>query len=378
MFNKLISRFKEKQTPDHPLASDEGLNALMADIPESDPRRLLFDIDELLAGMEVTVQEIGPTLALRALARLDQFSRPSARHLLSRYLSVGEREYLTDSVWSALETHARHLFRCYRWFLVPSLELPADDDKLRMARCAARALMAWALCKKLQHFRYRTPGSELWQEAHELLQVLNRLGLLKTSVAPYRNEADTTPLGEYLIGLYLEFVPISNLVPQQMEFAEAALRFCGGLDLTSQPGESGTHCIDLAAATGPQRLTRDQPAGSSMRYCPVPKLNGSLLRLAGQVKKADSAPEWLGQLPASREQIEGAISILMMHWASVPPKRGRDRIARMGELRVMCLDPGGRWRWSWLVRRDHRQPGWPRTGFTQRDLCLRVGGRTAQ
>ena len=130
MFKKLISRFQDTKASDHPLASDASLNALMADIPESDPRRLLFDIDEQLAGMEAAVREIGPTLALRALARLDQFSRPSARYLLSRYLSVGEREYLTDSVWSALDTHAGHQFRCYRSFLLPTLELPTENKPL--------------------------------------------------------------------------------------------------------------------------------------------------------------------------------------------------------------------------------------------------------
>lgn len=334
MFKKLASRFN-KEKSDHPLASDASLNALMADIPVTDPRRLLFDIDELLAGMEASVTEIGPVLALRALARLDQFSRPSARHLLSRYLSSGEREYLTDSAWSALETHAELQFRCYRSFLTPSLELPADDDKLRMARCAARAMMAWTLRKKLQHFRYRRPAAQLWQDAHELLQVLGRLELMKTRVAPYRNEEDTTPLDEYLIGLYLEFVPISNLVPQQMEFAEAVLRFCDGLDLSSQRQPLSTHCVDLSAAKGPQRVTQDEPGSSTLRYCSVPRLGTTLMRLAAQVKQAGGAPGWFQQLPASRAQIDGAISILMTHWASAPPKRGKNRVARMVELRVM-------------------------------------------
>lgn len=335
MFKKLISRFQETKASDHPLASDASLNALMAGIPESDPRRLLFDIDEQLVGLEDAVQEIGPTLTLRALARLDQFSRPSARYLLSRYLSVGEREYLADSVWTALDTHAALQFRCYRSFLVPSLELPTEDDKIRMARCASRALMAWALRKKLQHFRYRIPTPDVWQEAHDLLQVLNRLGLLKTRAAPYRNEDETTPLGEYLIGLYLEFVPISNLVPQQMEFADDVLRFCDGLDLNSQPDPLSTHCIDLGLAKGPRRLEQGERGGRQLRYCSVPKLSSPLMRLAAQVRRAGAAPPWLAQVPASREQIESGISILMAYWTSTPPKRGRDRVAMSGELRVM-------------------------------------------
>lgn len=335
MFNKILSRFQEKKASDHPWASDASLNALMADIPQSDPRRLLFDVDESLAGLDACVAEIGPKLSLRALARLDQFSRPSAVQLLTRYLTVGERDYLADSAWTTLDTHAAHLFRCYRSFLNTSIELATDDDKLRTARCAARALMAWALRKKLQRFRYRTPGAELWQEAHDLLQILNRLGLLKTRVAPYRNDAESTPLGEYLIGLYLEFAPFGNVVPQQLEFIERFLRSCDGLDLSSQAHELSTDRIDFGAALGPQRLKQGDPDGSSIRYCSVRRLRGAVLRLAAQVKKPHEAPEWLAQVPASSEQMEGTVLILMNHWAHAPPTRSSDRISQADELRVV-------------------------------------------
>jgi hypothetical protein len=335
VFKKLISRFQEKKSSDHPLASDAGLNALMADIPQSDPARLLFDIDEWLAGMEATVDEIGPTLTLRALARLDQFSRAAELQLLWRYLSTGQREYMADSAWSALDVHAGHLFRCYRLFLNTSQEFKTDDDKLRMARCAARTLMAWSLRKKLQRFRYRTPGADLWQEAHDLLQVLNRMGLLKTRVVAYRNEQESTPLGEYLIGLYLEFAPFGNVVPQQLEFIESFLRSCGDLDLTSQPTEMSTHCIDLGAAQGPQRLKQGDSGGGSMRYCAVRKLRGAVMKLAAQVKKPKEMPDWVGHVPATSEQMESAVLILMTHWAQAPPHRSNDRVAQQGELRIV-------------------------------------------
>lgn len=321
--------------PDHPMASDAGLDALLDGLPESDPGRLLFEIDGRLADMEATVHEIGPTLALRALERLDQFSHSAARYLLARYLSPSEREYLADSVWSALESHAAHLFRSYRLLLTPGLELATDEERLRMARCAARAMMAWALRKKLQHFRYRVPGAELWQDAHDLAQVLARLSLLKTNVTPYRNEEETTPLGEYLIGLYLEFVPISNLVPQQLEFVEAFLRSCGALDLSTEPHSQSTHRIDLSLGGGPQRLTGGEPGGSKLRYCSVPKLRGALMNLAKQIKGKEGAPVWMGPLPASAEQVDRAIGILLTHWASKPPKRSGDRVSGGGALRVM-------------------------------------------
>jgi hypothetical protein len=335
VFKNLISRFQEKKTPDHPLASDEGLDALMAEVPESDPRRLLFDIDQWFGNMEEVAKEIGPTLALRALARLDQFARPSARHLLVRYLTPTEREYQSDAAWSALDEHAALQYRCYRMFILPGLPMETDEDKVRMARCANRALMAWALRKKLQHFRYRRPTPELWQDAHELLAVLGKLGLLKTVAAPYRNEPDSTPLGEYLIGVYLEFAPMGNLVPQQMEFIEGVLRHGGGLELGSQATEHTSHVIDIAANSGPQRYQPGPTTGGSQRYCSVARLKAPMMRFAAQYRRPEGVPEWLGQCPASKSQVEAAIQILMAHWGGPPPKRGRARSARHDEMRVM-------------------------------------------
>ncbi|MCF8197379.1 MAG: hypothetical protein K9J42_01335 [Sulfuritalea sp.] len=307
----------------------------MADIPQTDPRSLLFDVDQWLADLENCVSEIGPTLALRALARLDQFARASSQELLTRYLTVGKREYMTDSAWSALDTHADHQFRCYRLFLNASITFGSDDDKVRTARCAARALMAWSLRKKLQRFRYRRPDEKLWREAHDLLQVLNRLGLLKTRVAPYRNEGDSSPLGEYLIGLYLEFVPVGNVVPQQLEFAESFLRSFESLDLNSQPDKLSTHLIDLGAAVGPLRLKNEEVKGKSIRFCSVLKLRGALTKVAAQVKKPIDDSDWLAHVPASRDQIENAVMILMTYWAQTPPKRGSDRVNQKIELRVV-------------------------------------------
>ena len=51
MFDKLISRFQSSKAPDHPLASEEGIDAILTGLPESDPGRLLFEIDERLADM---------------------------------------------------------------------------------------------------------------------------------------------------------------------------------------------------------------------------------------------------------------------------------------------------------------------------------------
>jgi hypothetical protein len=72
-----------------------------------------------------------------------------------------------------------------------------------------------------------------------------------------------------------------------------------------------------------------------VRYCSALKLKAPMMKFAAQYKKPDAAPEWLGQCPASKAQIEAAVLVLMSHWGGAPPKRGRERVSHQDEMRVM-------------------------------------------
>jgi hypothetical protein len=356
MFGKLISRLSEKKSKsDHPLGSDANVDALLADIPQSDPARVLLDVDHWLAIIEAQVSEIGRLSATQALLRLDQFSWAATGVLLTRYLTAGSREYLVDSVWSMLDDHAGHLFSCHVAAINansnanPNANSAADSeaDRARMARCAVRAMRVWSLRKKLQRLRYRTPTPALWQEAHELMRLLARTTLLQVRSAAYRDEPESTPLAEYLIGLYLEMVPFGNMVPQQLEFVDAFLREAGTLELTPQAHNLSTHCIDLAAAAGPRRLSESEvvasepgnassnAAGASVRYCSTARLRAGLMRFAGQFRSADTVPSWVTRLTASQDQIQGVLMTLALHWAPTPPQRSSDRVRLESALKAV-------------------------------------------
>lgn len=334
MFSKLISRFKEKKS-DHPLGSDANIDALLADVPQLDPSRLLFEIDDRLDDVEGCIAEVGAEPTLHALTRLDQFARAGTDELLKRFLTVGTREYLAESAWSALDTHSGRLFRGYKSALALVAAPTKGDDKTRLAGCAARCLRAWALRKKLQRFRYRRPGQELWQEAHDLLQYLGRIDVLPQAAIAYRDEEETTPLREYLVGLYLEFVPVGNLVPQQLELADRFLRSCDSMELGLQADLLTTDCIDVTGGSGPRRYRDTDPVSPGMRYCSVLKLRAALMRFVALAKKPETSPAWLTNLPATREQVKSGILTLMTYWAPKPPQRVTDRIDQKAELRVV-------------------------------------------
>lgn len=339
MFGKLLSRLTEKKS-DHPLGSDENLDALIGDIPEADPARLLLDVDHWLAGMEGHVADIGPLPGLHALLRLDQFAAPAVSALLARYLDSSGRDYLADSAWSALDEHAGHVFRGHVAALNGLVSLAESEaERTRMARCGARALRAWALRKKLLRFRYRTPAPALWQEAHDVLRVLARASLLQTAVVAYRDEAETSSLAEYLAGVYLELTPLGNLTPPQLDFIDGFLRGAGGLELASRPHEGTTHCVDITTASGPVRLTGKETPGPGLRYCSVTRLRPAVMRLAAAIgkggKDGEGVPDWVALAPATRGQIEDALMTLALHWAPKPPSRGSDRISQENELKVV-------------------------------------------
>lgn len=133
MLKNLISRFQEKEK--RPTWSpDAGLDVLMAEIPESDPRRLLFDIDQWFGNMDEVAKEIDPDPASACAGPPDDFAHPAPGACWVRYLTPTEREYQSEAAWAALDEHAAFQYRCYRMFILPGLTMATDEDKVRMAR----------------------------------------------------------------------------------------------------------------------------------------------------------------------------------------------------------------------------------------------------
>ena len=334
VFGKLISRFQKKS--DHPLGSDENLEVLLAEIPQREPGYLLMDVDQWLAEMPTHVEEIGAAQALTALIRLDQFSREAADELLKRYLGAGRREFMSDAAWMTLNAHASHLLNCYTAAL-QALAHAAESsaDKNRMARSAVCALRAWALGKKLQRFRYRASAPEHWQAAHDLMRLLARCNLLQASVVAYRGEQEMSALTEYLVGVYLEMLPLGNLVAQQIEFIDNFLRYSGVLELTQEPHAHSSFQIDIAGAKPPQRRSADATGHAAMRYCSTARLRALLMKLAAQIKRQEAVPEWVRNVPAEVDQIEAAILLLILAWAPAPPQRQSERVRQENSLKVI-------------------------------------------
>lgn len=332
LFGSVQSRLLERNS-DHPLGSEANLAALIAGIPTGDPARQLFEVDEWLAGMEGVVAELGVAAALRATRALDESSHEGQADLLLRYLTPSRREHLAEAAWAALDSHAMKLFAAYR-LLLDTLARETTVDNAICGLCAARALRAWALRKKLLRMRYRAPVEAFWQSAHELMRQVERLILGQKSVVAYVDEPATTPLREYLIGVYFELAPIGNLVPGQLEFLDRFLGTCNGFDFSPQPTTTSTHVIDLAQAQGPRRVATGQAGGGAQFFLAAARVRGTLTQLASQLRQA-TMPKWLQDLELPADSLRAAVMALALHWAPTPPQRSAERVdQREGLLAV--------------------------------------------
>jgi len=337
IFSRLFSRFLVKEaSSDHPFGSDENLQDLIDDFDSTNSNRYLTAVSGWLMEIERAEQDLGPEVAYRALVQLDHCGHEAAADLLDQYLTPSERQTMNDLTWSTLNSHATALFSAYSAILgklVPHVQ--ADDGRIQMARGGVAAFRAWSLQKKLQRFRYLTPAPTLWKEAHELLSLLLKHQLERVLVVPYAGEPAFTPLREYLIGLYAEFLPAGNLTPPQIEILDRFLRTCDSLDCSTELQDLSTHLIDWAAATGPKIIKDGDMDGPSIRYCSTVKLHQSLVEFADKLAAGRDIPIWLSAVPLTPELKTAGIRTVAQHWSSTPPHRHARRRGESSELKVV-------------------------------------------
>jgi hypothetical protein len=342
MFKKLLDsvqgRIQERKS-DHPLGTATSLASLIAGIPTGTPARQLFEVDEWLAQVPGVLAESGVDAALRAAMALDESARGGQEALLVAYLSANRREYLADSVWAALDAHAGHVFDTYRGIIDALGWMPrSSTEKQNLNVLIVRALRAWALRKKLQHFRYRMPSAASWRAAHELVRLGARAGLGQSSCIAYSAETASTVLREYLSGVYLELAPLGSLIPQQLEFVDRFLRIQGqsdGFEFSAQPGANSAYLIDLAEARGPSRSGKDAAGSGEQRFLSTVRQRAVLLKLSAQLRQAGQMPDWLADLPIDSEHCQGAIKALVLNWAPTPPQRSAKRFAQEARIHAV-------------------------------------------
>lgn len=338
MLKNLVSRFR-KEDNSHPLASDAGVEGILAEIPRNIPERTLFDLDHWLAESEHAGNQVEPARLQRSVAQLDEAAFPVVAECLDRYFDPHGRDHLSEQYWQTLLGHCQQAAAAHLRFLEkpprPAAELTAADRK-PMAPAAVRAMYWLMRGKALLRLRYRSPDAAWWRTVHDLLARAHAFGLGGSKLTPFKDmAAETSVWQEYSHGMYLELAPLGSLSPEQIETLDRVLRSFAGQLALKAAATPDSCAIDLTGTAGPVKAEPGKTEGPQWRYLNPAPVYGQLLRLASQVRGDKALPDWLAGAPASVADTEAMLKMLILHWSRQPPKRRGQRQARHDELLVV-------------------------------------------
>ena len=331
IFSKLIPQSK-KTAP----GAEQRVRTLLAGLDDSSPLRTLKDIEERLTEIAAVERSHGAEAAQSAFVQLDQCGNAARAALLQKSLSALDAQSSGQIEWSTLNSHAVEMVNAHAAFSAVLIQVvQSEAERNRVARDAVSMFRAWALCKKLQHFRYQTLSPALWQQAHVLLRLLMEHKLEQILVVPYPGESAVTPLREYLIGVYFECLPEGKLLPQQQEALDRLLRTCDRLAFTAEPDTHSTHRIDLSAPRGPSARKDGDASGPSVRFLSTVDPHAQMIKLADALASARDVPKWLSGVALDASLRETTFRTIAHHWSSRPPRRLATRRNESRELRVV-------------------------------------------
>ena len=337
MLNKLASLLQGDKS-DHPLGSMQNLDRTLSEIPVTDPSRVLLDVAVLIEDPSRYDTELTPAALRQAVLHIDAFARAAYNDLLLAYLLPGTRWHASEVAWSALDRHNKLLFDAYTHCLTAALGGNEDISraKMQLALCSTRAMQAWVERKKLQHFRYRPPDLEWWLDAHKLVGLASQHNVISLVQATYPGDAQMrSTIHAYLVGLYLEIAPLSNLVAVQIEALHRWLQQnAGTFEFAEAPNPGTTHFISLHNPGNPTRYTSNVIHSPAMRYCSTQRLRAPLLQLAHSLR-TQNVPEWLQPLMSQKQPVDKLMQTLMRHWTDQPPERSSPRHSDSAPMRVV-------------------------------------------
>jgi hypothetical protein len=331
MLNWLSARLSEKSI-NHLLGSSKAIDSYLAEMPVANPEHTLTMLDEWLEAPCRLFTELPPQAAIRALCRLDEFSQRAIAECWDVYFADDRRDYLSALVLKKLETHFANVEAAYR--LALSLPpAPGEPDRNQLAVFSIRAMAALTARKKIGHFSYQGPNDAWWKSAHELLFLARNLAILQIKQPAYPDAEPSTVWREYMIGLFFEMAPLSNLTPAQVDALDSVVHWAEPHFICVDSFSPQTPFrIHLEKTSGPERCMPGQDENPSYRYFGPAQAHAHIVRLRAMISTSKT-PDWM---PAhcSKKDVLDLLHGLLQHWSMKPPKRQQNRQEHIGKLLV--------------------------------------------
>lgn len=341
MLNWLVSRLKPIQdAPGHPLGSETDISAWLSELPQVNPQRVLLALEEWLQDPEHLSRQLDTAQMARAVGRLDEYAQPAVAQCWLEVFKEARSEQRGALPTRPLENYYSH---CHASSLFVFRRLVADphlnQEKRLLAKFAARAMRAWVSLKKLAHMNYRAIPENWWGEAHELNRQAHELAISHIEQSLYRDDGLHTSLWkQYMAGLLLDTLPMSNMTANEIEAAE---RLTFWIEPRCQYLETQTglslFSIEPNGASGPQRCRNDETPTSHQPLCFFGPAAGyqQLVQLSKTFRSAGALPAWLESTGLTLDELGELLQTMIVHWSPNPPKRGQPRHASSGRINVV-------------------------------------------
>ncbi len=339
MFTWITSRLKPgEKNPEHPLATEADIGAWLAEQPVFNAQRTLQALDEWLGDPEHLAAQLDPGQMARAIGRLDEFAQTALAQCWLELWQEAGKERQVALPTRPLETYYQHSFAS-NLLVVQRLALdPAlGQDKKQLTRFALRAMHAWVQLKKLARMTYRPSAEHWWSQAHEIVRSARTLGILNLEQRLYPNsDAGSSVWYEYLAGLMLETLPLSNLSTNEIEVADRLVRWVvTRVHYTETATDFSLFAIDPEGNQGPFRIQPDKPVPSQLRCLSPGTGYQQISQLRATLVTRQEVPPWLESAGLLREQLQALLQTIVAHWSNPAPSRRQPRTAVSGKVQVV-------------------------------------------
>lgn len=240
---------------DHPLASEQSMQGLIARLP-ADARQAL---DELGSWLEA-LQDLTELKLLRKFEIVDLTdctAREYLEHLAGEYLQLGADTGLSgDSPLSPVaDTFSRQLARSYQDLVGQFQTYGAGWGEIRdkIPLVVGRAMRATALRLKWQYMRYAPVEKDLWHMLFQLWAFAEDRGFGGARIEVYRGE-ESTLQREFLKPLMLAVSAADSLPPERVEVADRIIaRLAHRYDIQRHPAKDCHFFVDVDSHAPPAR-----------------------------------------------------------------------------------------------------------------------------
>ena len=313
-------RFFPKSS-DHPLANDEQVTTLIADLPTGNPVDTLHDVTHwlmLLAGEDKVKSRAAK------LFRIDQAAQSAERKLRNQYIEASRLNRIVEErIWGAANEYLEATIHAHlRCILEYRAEKRARGDS-ELAAMAVRAIRRLDLLEHWIHLRYQPLPNTFWEQVYALIKIAEEDEFLRTpiNINPATG-TQTTFLQELLKLLMMSITDVRRITKSQIALARHITNTLADQFVwEDMPGSTVVFRIDFSKHDGPSRLTQTSERHFMARCFGA---GGAIHKLVTGLKQLEQGamPSAIGLADAGnyrRADLLEVMAQLSHNWSSARP-----------------------------------------------------------